>query len=93
MKETINNSYNDPNFKWFIPLLLSLIMCSNHYARDTVATLQIQIENTIPITTSQYNSMNSLFFTPNIIMPLFINYFTKKFNIGKLFAWSVLIGI
>jgi MFS family permease len=92
MKETINNNYADPNFKWLIPLFISLIIFSNHYARDTVATLQIQIEETIPISTSQYNSLNSLFFTPNIIMPLFIGYFSKKFGMGNVFAWSVLVG-
>lgn len=36
---------NKPNWRWFIPLFTSSLIFVNHYCRDSVGSLEKQLEN------------------------------------------------
>ena len=54
-----------------IPAFTIFVIFQNHYCRDTLGALEQQIENDLPLDPSQYSMLNSLYFVPNIIAPLF----------------------
>lgn len=56
--------------RWITVLLTGLIMFGNHYARDALGALEIQIETDLKITTDQYAAINSFYFIPSIFAPL-----------------------
>jgi hypothetical protein len=49
-------------------------MLGNHYTRDTVGALESQMESDLGLKPSEYSTLNSLYFMPNIILPLFTGY-------------------
>jgi MFS family permease len=53
------------------------VMMENHYIRDTVAALEQQMESDLAVTAQEYTTLNSLYFLPNIITPLFIGAFCE----------------
>jgi MFS family permease len=53
------------------------VMMENHYIRDTVAALGQQMESDLAVTAQEYSTLNSLYFLPNIITPLFIGAFCE----------------
>ena len=53
-------------------------MLVNHYTRDTVGALEKQMESDLRLTPAQYSTLNSLYFMPNIIAPLFIGILSEK---------------
>ena len=56
---------------WLLPVFVSFIIFANHYARDSVGALEIQMESDIPgFTQETYHTMNFLFFVPSMIAPL-----------------------
>ena len=56
---------------WLLPAFVSFIIFANHYARDSVGALEIQMEKDIAgFSTETYHTMNSLFFVPSMIAPL-----------------------
>mmetsp|Transcript_12175 Transcript_12175/g.27169 ORF Transcript_12175/g.27169 Transcript_12175/m.27169 type:complete len:183 (-) Transcript_12175:88-636(-) len=54
-----------------MPAATIFVMFMNHYLRDTVGALEKQMETDLGLKPSQYDMLNSLFFMPNIIAPLF----------------------
>ena len=64
---------------WLLILFTSLIIFGNHYARDSVGALQLQMENDIATFSSEkYATMNSLFFVPSIFAPLLGGIFSER---------------
>ena len=57
--------------RWYIPVFICIILFINHYTRDTVGALERQIEEDLHISISEYSMLNSLFFVPNTIIPMF----------------------
>lgn len=55
-----------------IPFCTIFVMLQNHYTRDTVGALEKQMESDLGLKPSQYSTLNSLYFLPNIVAPLFI---------------------
>ncbi len=53
-------------------------MLVNHYTRDTVGALEKQMEVDLGLSPAQYSTLNSLYFMPNIIAPLFIGILSEK---------------
>ena len=64
--------------KFLIPSLVGFIIFANHYCRDTVGTLEKQLEQESNLTVKDYSTFNSIYFIPNIIAPLFIGYLIQK---------------
>ena len=64
--------------KYSIPISICVIVFVNHYSRDTLGALEKQLEADLNISVTTYSSLNSLYFLPNIIIPLFT---------GLLCAW------
>lgn len=52
-------------------------MLGNHYARDAVGALEIQIETDSVVSADQYATINSLYFLPSIIAPLLAGVFSN----------------
>lgn len=50
--------------------MICLIIFGNHYARDSVGALEKQLEHGMHMSASGYATMNTLYFAPNIFMPL-----------------------
>mmetsp|Transcript_21637 Transcript_21637/g.31490 ORF Transcript_21637/g.31490 Transcript_21637/m.31490 type:complete len:528 (-) Transcript_21637:122-1705(-) len=63
---------NKPLWRWVIPFLTSSLIFVNHYCRDSVGALEKQLESEVGITPSQYGTLNSLYFLPNVITPLLV---------------------
>ena len=55
--------------KWTIAFAIASIVFVNHYCRDSVGALEVQLEDSI-LTVHEYHLLNSLFFIPNVFMPL-----------------------
>jgi len=68
-------------FRLLIPALICAVVFFNHYCRDTVGALEKQIESDLHLSTDNYSTLNSLFFLPNVIAPLFVSYLCQL--IGK----------
>lgn len=60
-----------------IPVCTIFVMLENHYIRDTVGALEKQMETDLAMTPEEYSTLNSLYFMPNIIAPLFIGVFCE----------------
>ena len=66
---------------WLLPLFSSLIIFGNHYARDSVGAVQLQMEADITnFSADQYSMMNALFFVPSTIAPLIAGMFVTTFG-------------
>lgn len=63
-----------------IPICVIFVMLQNHYTRDTVGALEKQMESDLGLKPSQYSTLNSLYFLPNIVAPLFIGVLTEYFG-------------
>jgi MFS family permease len=66
--------------RWTILVVVGFIIFSNHYTRDVVGTLEKQIESDFPMSTSTYALINSMYFGPNIVSPLFAGIAIKFFG-------------
>ena len=55
-----------------IPICTIFVMLENHYTRDTVGALEKQMETDLGLKPEEYSTLNSLYFMPNVIAPLFI---------------------
>lgn len=53
-------------------------MFSNHYARDTLGTVQKEMESELHVTPFEYGLLNSVFFAPNLIMPVVAGVISHK---------------
>jgi hypothetical protein len=58
--------------------MICLIIFGNHYARDSVGALEKQLESGMGISTEGYATMNTLYFAPNIFMPLLASLATEN---------------
>ena len=63
--------------------LVGLIILTNHYVKDSLGALEIQIEQDLSITTKQYELLNMLYFFPNIFTPLLGGILSKKIGTDK----------
>lgn len=63
-----------------IPFCTIFVMLQNHYTRDTVGALEKQMESDLGLKPHQYSTLNSLYFLPNIIAPLFIGVLSEYFG-------------
>jgi MFS family permease len=82
-----------PTWRFVIPFLTSLLIFVNHYCRDSVGALEKQMETHVGMTESQYASLNSLYFLPNIITPLLVG--TAAHSLGgapKCLVYAVILG-
>lgn len=57
-----------PWWRWIIPLSIGMLLFANHFVRDSVGSLEKQLEDGF-VTPSQYATINSLYFIPNMITP------------------------
>lgn len=69
--------------RWFIVLFAGLIMFGNHYARDALGALEIQIETDSVVSVDQYATINSIYFFPSIVAPLFAGIFSEYLGGAK----------
>ena len=77
--------------RWLLVLFTGLIMCGNHYARDAVGALELQIESDLLITPDQYAAINSIYFIPSIVAPLLAGVFTNYIGgAGKCLLYAVI---
>lgn len=66
-------------------------MFGNHYARDAVGALEIQIESDLLISSDQYATINSIYFFPSIVAPLLAGVFTNYIGgAGKCLLYGVI---
>lgn len=76
-----------------IPICTIFVMLENHYTRDTVGALEKQMESDLGLSPAQYSTLNSLYFMPNIIAPLFIGILCEKSGRPSTFLlYTVLVG-
>lgn len=69
------------SIEWLLPLFSSFIIFENHYARDSVGAVEIQMESNIAnFSADNYALMNSLFFVPSMIAPLLAGMFATTFG-------------
>ena len=73
-----STEWHKPWWRWIIPFLTSSLIFVNHYCRDSVGALEKQLESEVGITSSQYGTLNSLYFLPNIITPLLVGTAANK---------------
>lgn len=66
--------------RWGVVGGVALLVFANHYGRDTVGAMEKQLEDNlaVPLTASDYNVLNSLYFFPNIITPLLAGILAKR---------------
>ena len=80
-----------PPTRWLLVLFTGLIMFGNHYARDAVGALEIQIESDLLISSDQYATINSIYFFPSIVAPLLAGVFTNYIGgAGKCLLYGVI---
>ena len=82
--DRVNNTW-----RWFIAGLIGLIVFANHYCRDSVGALEIQLENDSGLSSEQYATLNSLFFLPNIFAPLFAGILAQRYGASNTLIGSV----
>lgn len=94
-----------------LPMTVCVIIFGNHYARDAVGALEKQLEDPssgLRISAIDYATMNTLYFSPNTIMPLVAGmmstdrpdessfglkrYFPHSSQAARIFLISVMIG-
>lgn len=75
--------------RWFIAGLIGLIVFSNHYYRDSVGALEIQLENDTGLSPKQYATLNSIYFLPNILAPLFAGVIAQKYGASNTLIASI----
>lgn len=66
-------------------LFLLIYRFGNHYARDSLGALELQMETDLGITSEQFATINSIYFIPSIFAPVLAGIFTGKnalFNEG-----------
>jgi MFS family permease len=68
------------HMRWVTLMVVGLIIFTNHYTRDVVGTLEKQIESDFPMSTSTYALINSMYFGPNVVSPLFAGIAIKFFG-------------
>jgi MFS family permease len=79
--------------RWLIVLFAGSIMLGNHYARDAVGALEIQMESDLSITATQYATINSVYFIPSVIAPLLAGIATEYLGgAAKCLFYSVFFG-
>jgi MFS family permease len=84
------------NLLWLIPVAISAVIFTNHYTRDAVGALEKQLEGDVPISVVQYALLNTIYFTPNIISPLFAGLAIKPLGgaerVFAYFTFFALVG-
>lgn len=80
--------------RWTFAIVVSLIFSANHYSRDTPGAIEKQLETDIEgFTPKDYSMINSLYFFPNMITPLFAGMLIEKLGgIHNSFLISVSIA-
>ena len=80
--------------KWMIPILVSFILFTNHYTRDTLGALEKQLESDMDMSPATYSHLSSIYFLPNIITPLIAGVFMEKLGgLVKCFYYAILINV
>jgi hypothetical protein len=70
-----------------------VVMLDNHYTRDMVGALEKQMESDLGLSTAQYSTLNSLYFMPNVIIPLFTGYLCEKCGgPARFLVYAAIIG-
>lgn len=76
-----NSTKNSGYIRWIFIVLVSLIFAGNHYSRDTPGALEKELENDIrDFSSRDYSLINSLYFFPNMITPLFAGMLIDTFG-------------
>lgn len=79
--------------RWSLPILVGFILFGNHYARDCLGALEKQLETDIGLTPQEYSNLNSFYFFPNMITPLFAGMLVEKLGgVAICFIYSLLIS-
>ena len=61
--------------------------------QTAIGSLEKQIEDELNISPTTYATLNTLFFLPNILVPLTMNYFTEYFgNPATFVLYAVSVG-
>jgi MFS family permease len=75
--------------RWVTAVIVGTIIFANHYTRDVVGTLEKQLEAGFPMSTGTYALLNSMYFGPNIVSPLFAGILVKLFGRPNRFLFLV----
>ena len=56
--------------RWLLAPAFAMNMFCNHWCRDSFGALQVPLETHANLTSTQYNSISSAYFVPNVFMPI-----------------------
>lgn len=72
-----------PDMTWAMKFLIGFIsffIWINHYYRDIPAAIETNLQDFLGITYRQYGYINTFFFFPNMITPIFLGWFTARYT-------------
>ena len=56
--------------RWVLAACVACMIFGNHYSRDSVGALEKQMESDLSVTPEEYSSFQTVYFLPNVVMPL-----------------------
>eukprot|EP00959_Pyramimonas_sp_CCMP1952_P240011 5015765-Pyramimonas_sp.AAC.1 len=56
--------------RWWLAACVAFMIFGNHFSRDSVGALEKQMESDLELTPIEYGSFQTVYFLPNVIMPL-----------------------
>ena len=69
--------------RWVLAGCVACMIFGNHYSRDSVGALEKQMETDLDLTPMEYSSFQTVYFLPNVIMPLVGGAISHKFGAAR----------
>lgn len=81
-----------PRSVWFLPFLVAAIVFGSHYSRDVTGALQTELEREIPLTHMEFSIISSLYYFPNLAVPLLVGILQDMYDCVAIFVATVILS-
>ena len=75
--------------RYCLAALVTFVLFANHWSRDSLGALELPIESNATgfgLSPRQYNSLNAVYFMPNIVMPLVAAAFSQHHGVALMYV-------
>mmetsp|Transcript_11929 Transcript_11929/g.21765 ORF Transcript_11929/g.21765 Transcript_11929/m.21765 type:complete len:569 (+) Transcript_11929:52-1758(+) len=77
---------------WCLPFFSALIVFGNHYSRDLNGALQNEMQSDVPMSAFDFDSLNALYYAPNVITPLLMGVLQDIYTAPVVFLYTVCLS-
>ena len=90
MKEAAETE-QDANTRWWILVLVSLLMFGNYYVYDSIGPLAEQLERELQFSDTKIGALNAIYSLPNIFLVLVGGFIVDRFGAARVTLWTTAI--